>query len=89
MNTNDKDKILRIFEEGKVRDEWGYYQIQGDWDGFVKRLEKAITETEEVIRKEMYDYYFKGLKEPIIVEKSEQEKLIVEIPSEENNDENM
>jgi len=43
---------LEIFEEGKVKDVWGYYQIQGDWDGFVEKVKEVIALTSKKCEKE-------------------------------------
>jgi hypothetical protein len=45
INKELKDKILKTFEEGKMRDDWNYEIIKADWDGFVKKLNNVIDET--------------------------------------------
>jgi len=32
-------RLKKLLKEGKIKDAWGYYQIQGDWDGLISKID--------------------------------------------------
>jgi hypothetical protein len=63
INKELKDKILKTFEEGKMRDDWNYEIIKADWDGFVKKLNNVIDETTKQAEKRFIEIIDKMLAE--------------------------